>query len=73
MKTKKFVKRLSLGKTTITNLGKNEQNAAKGGYWPTGIFMGCHTWHPNCATMPAYKCRHTLFYPECPGGLSEIC
>jgi hypothetical protein len=59
MKTKKFSKKLTLSKTTITNLDHKEQSHLRGGYWPTelwGPYVNCNTWHPHCETKPIELC-----------------
>ncbi len=72
MKTKKLVKRLSLGKTTIANLGDKEQREVKGGYWATAINTGCGTWHPACPSMPVWRCPYTDI--KCTNAITEaIC
>lgn len=78
MKPKKLVKRLSLGKSTIANLGDTEKLAVKAGYWATEIYGDCTSWHPICFSKPEWKCPYTPL-PICPPltrdgcELTEVC
>ncbi|MCX6581947.1 MAG: class I lanthipeptide [Candidatus Aminicenantes bacterium] len=47
MKTKKFEKKLTLSKTTVANLEKEELNAIKGG---TKLY--------DCVTIPVLRCTN---------------
>ena len=62
MKSKKFDKRLSLGKSTIANLGDIEQRRVKGGVC-TELRTGCNTYPVQCYTYPEWNCPSE---PSCP-------
>jgi hypothetical protein len=66
MKPRKPGKKLGLSKTTVMNLGKQDQQAAKGGYWETAINTGCGSWHPICVTEPVNGCPVTIGGEICP-------
>jgi len=52
MKSKKFTKKLTLNKSTVSVLDKAEEQKAKGGYYYTNFVDLCYTWHPVCWTRP---------------------
>ena len=57
MKTKKFNKKLSLKKATVSDLDKLEQNSVKGGTeWPTILKTCRNTWcyDESCVMGPCY-------------------
>jgi hypothetical protein len=66
MRSKRLNKKLTLGKTTVANLGHHEQSAVRGGYWATEIAGGCKTWHPNCFTLPEFACNTDISVCLCP-------
>jgi hypothetical protein len=60
MKPKNFKRKLSLKKTTISNLESAEQKALKGGYLPTDLEATCYTWCGVCYTRQS--CEGTCYY-----------
>jgi len=59
MKNKKHLKKLSLKKETIHNLGANEMNQLAAG--ASGYTL-CYTW---CPTLPTYCPCHTQNATDC--------
>jgi hypothetical protein len=60
MKTKKFARKLSLNKTTISHLESPEQKALRAGYLPTNLEATCYTWCAACYTRQS--CNGTCYY-----------
>ncbi|MCU0286761.1 MAG: class I lanthipeptide [Acidobacteria bacterium] len=60
MKTKKFSQKLTLNKSTIANLEKEEQTAIKAGYLNTNLEATCYTWCGACYTRQS--CTGTCYY-----------
>lgn len=67
MKTKKIIKRLSLNKTTITDLNGKEMKKAIGGVSGVGttclesrlvITCGVNSCGSICFTLPGIVCKH---------------
>lgn len=63
MKRKTFNKVLTLNKSTVSNLGTNQMNEAKGGYLQTRFddtcvtYCGCETNYFHCRTNMSLCCE----------------
>ena len=50
MKPKKLNQKLTLNKTTVSNLESHEESAIRGGYFNTNLDATCYTWCGACLT-----------------------
>lgn len=63
MKTKKMSHKLSLNKTTIVNMGGEEQQRIKAGYLFTE-WGNCKTWNDDCITVAITICGSADYYTK---------